>query len=48
MVFVVSPSDPVSKLRTVTAGDLQDKPFILCRRANVIEAAIVALRSSGL
>jgi DNA-binding transcriptional LysR family regulator len=40
MVFVVSPLDPVSSLRTVTASDLQDKPFILYRRANVIEAAI--------
>jgi DNA-binding transcriptional LysR family regulator len=40
MVFVVSPSDPVSNLRRVTASDLQDKPFILYRRANVIETAI--------
>jgi DNA-binding transcriptional LysR family regulator len=40
MVFVVQPSDPVSSLRLVTARDIQDKPFILYRRSEVIEAAI--------
>ena len=40
MVFVVAPGDPMSRLRTVAASDLQGKPFILYRRANVVETAI--------
>jgi DNA-binding transcriptional LysR family regulator len=40
MVFVVPPGDPIAKRVTVSAGELESRPFILYQRSVVIESAI--------
>jgi DNA-binding transcriptional LysR family regulator len=40
MVFVVPPGDPIANRGTVSAGELESRPFILYQRSVVIESAI--------